>query len=99
MNRSFVKEIELPREIFGAPLRVDILHRVIHWQLACRRQGTHKVKGIDEKSGTGKKPFNQKGIVEVFRVFRVFRVVLADGVQVAVVLVRVRCVHRICAAV
>jgi large subunit ribosomal protein L4 len=35
--------------------------RVIHWQLAKRRAGTHKVKGMGEVSGTTKKPYRQKG--------------------------------------
>jgi large subunit ribosomal protein L4 len=35
--------------------------RVVHWQLAKRRAGTHKVKGMGEVSGTTKKPYKQKG--------------------------------------
>jgi large subunit ribosomal protein L4 len=35
--------------------------RVIHWQQAKRRAGTHKVKGMGEISGTTKKPYRQKG--------------------------------------
>jgi large subunit ribosomal protein L4 len=52
---------ELPDEIFGIAPRADILARVVHWQLAKRRAGTHKVKGMGEVSGTTKKPFKQKG--------------------------------------
>jgi large subunit ribosomal protein L4 len=33
----------------------------VNWQLAKRRAGTHKVKGISEVAGTGKKPYAQKG--------------------------------------
>jgi len=51
----------LPAEIFGATPRTDIMARVVHWQLAKRRAGTHKVKGMGEVSGTTKKPFKQKG--------------------------------------
>ena len=54
-------EIELPDEIFGAEPRGDILARVVHWQLAKRRAGTHKVKGMGEVQGTTKKPWRQKG--------------------------------------
>lgn len=54
-------EIELDEAVFGASLREDILHRVVNWQRATRRAGTHKTKGISEVSGTGKKPFKQKG--------------------------------------
>jgi large subunit ribosomal protein L4 len=52
---------ELPDEIFGISPRPDIIARVIHWQLAKRRSGNHKVKGMGEVSGTTRKPFKQKG--------------------------------------
>jgi large subunit ribosomal protein L4 len=52
---------ELPDEIFGASPRKDIMARVVHWQQAKRRAGTHKVKGMGEVQGTTKKPFRQKG--------------------------------------
>ncbi len=54
-------EVELPDELFGAEPRPDIMARVVHWQLARRRAGTHKVKGMGEVSGTTKKPYKQKG--------------------------------------
>ncbi len=56
-----VGSAELPDEIFAAEPRVDIIARVIHWQLAKRRAGTHKVKGMGEVSGTTRKPYKQKG--------------------------------------
>lgn len=52
---------ELPDEIFGAVPRADIMARVVHWQLAKRRGGNHKVKSLKEVSGTTKKPYRQKG--------------------------------------
>ena len=52
---------ELPDEFFGATPRVDIMARVVHWQLAKRRAGTHKTKGMGEVQGTTKKPYRQKG--------------------------------------
>ena len=54
-------EAELPDEIFATAPRADIMARVVHWQLAKRRAGTHKVKGMGEVSGTTKKPYRQKG--------------------------------------
>jgi large subunit ribosomal protein L4 len=54
-------EIELPEALFGATPRADIMARVVHWQLAKRRAGTHKTKGMGEVSGTTKKPYRQKG--------------------------------------
>ena len=52
---------ELPDDIFRIKPRADIMARVVHWQLAKRRSGTHKVKGMAEVSGTTKKPYKQKG--------------------------------------
>jgi large subunit ribosomal protein L4 len=54
-------EAELPDDLFGTAPRADIMARVVHWQLAKRRAGTHKVKGMGEVSGTTKKPYRQKG--------------------------------------
>jgi large subunit ribosomal protein L4 len=55
-------DIDLADEIFGLPVvRRDILARVINWQLAKRRAGTHKTKQVGEISGTTKKPWAQKG--------------------------------------
>ncbi len=53
--------IELNDAVFAVEVRADILHRMVHFQLNKRRAGTHKTKGISEVSGTGKKPYNQKG--------------------------------------
>lgn len=52
---------ELPDEYFGTAPRADIMARVVHWQQAKRRAGTHKVKGMGEVRGTTKKPYKQKG--------------------------------------
>src|ERR1700761_1262384 len=56
-----VGEIELDDAVFGVDVREDLLFRAINWQLAKRRSGNHKTKGISEISGTTKKPYNQKG--------------------------------------
>lgn len=53
--------IVLAGDVFDVPIRKDIIHRVVRWQLAKRQQGTHSTKRISEVSGTGKKPYNQKG--------------------------------------
>lgn len=53
--------IELADEVFGAPVREDILQRVVVWQLAKRRAGTHKTQGRSDVRGTGAKAFKQKG--------------------------------------
>ena len=54
-------EIELDDSVFGLAPRADILSRVVNWQRAKRRAGTHKVKTRGEVSGTTKKLFRQKG--------------------------------------
>lgn len=61
LENKAVGEVELDNEVFGLPVREDILHRMVHYQLNKRRAGTHKTKGISEVSGTGKKPWKQKG--------------------------------------
>jgi large subunit ribosomal protein L4 len=61
LENEEVGEIELADDIFGVPIRRDILARVVNWQLAKRRAGTHKSKGISEIQGTTKKPYRQKG--------------------------------------
>jgi len=61
LDNQEVGDIELAEEVFGLPVRADILARVVSWQLAKRRAGTHKTKGISDISGTTKKPYKQKG--------------------------------------
>ncbi|KAL8549007.1 hypothetical protein ACS0TY_008043 [Phlomoides rotata] len=51
----------LAGDVFDVPIRKDIIHRVVRWQLAKRQQGTHSTKTISEVSGTGRKPWKQKG--------------------------------------
>lgn len=54
-------EVKLHEDIFGLPNRKDILARMVNYQRAKRRAGTHKTKGLSEVSGTTKKPWKQKG--------------------------------------
>jgi large subunit ribosomal protein L4 len=56
-----VGSVELNSAVFEIPVRKEILHSIVRWQLAGRRQGTHKAKTRGEVSGGGKKPFKQKG--------------------------------------
>lgn len=60
-QKKVVGELDLPSEIFGVPVRKDILYRVVSWQLARAHSGTHKTKQIGDVSGTTKKPWRQKG--------------------------------------
>ena len=61
LDNKSVGDIELAEDVFGVPVRKDILARMVQWQLAKRRAGTHKTKGISEVQGTTKKPWRQKG--------------------------------------
>lgn len=53
--------VELPAAIFDVQTNVPLIHQVVTAQLAAARQGTHKTKGRGEVSGSGRKPFKQKG--------------------------------------
>ncbi len=54
-------QIDLKKDIFGLEARADILHRVVTWQLAKRRAGTHAVKFRGDIAGTTKRVGRQKG--------------------------------------
>lgn len=54
-------DITLDDAIFGADVNMDVLHKMVNYQLDKRRGGNHKAKERSEVSGTGKKPFRQKG--------------------------------------
>jgi large subunit ribosomal protein L4 len=54
-------EVDLNDDIFGLEPRVDLIQRVVVWQLAKRRAGTHKVLTRGEVNRTKKKLYKQKG--------------------------------------
>jgi large subunit ribosomal protein L4 len=54
-------ELELSDAVFGKEPRLDILHRVVTWQLEKRRGTARKARERSEVSRTGKKLGNQKG--------------------------------------
>lgn len=56
-----VREIGLSGRVFNAPVRPDLVHRVVHWQLAKRRAGTASTKSRGEVAGSGRKIRPQKG--------------------------------------
>ena len=61
LDNASAGTMDLPDAIFAATPRADIMARVVHWQQAKRRAGTHKTKGMGEVQGTTKKPYKQKG--------------------------------------
>ena len=61
LDNKKIKDIDLDKQIFGVELKEEIIYRMVRYQLAKKRSGNHKTKGISEISGTTKKPFKQKG--------------------------------------
>ena len=59
LENKVIKEVNLDKAIFGIEAKEDIISRMIRYQLAKKRSGNHKTKGISEISGTTKKPFKQ----------------------------------------
>ncbi len=53
--------VDFPAEIFDVQVNVPLMHQVVVAQQAAARQGTHKTKTRAERSGSGIKPFRQKG--------------------------------------
>lgn len=60
-NNKKVGSADLPDEIFGYPYKEHLIHEAVRNYLASLRRGTHKTKTRSEVSGSGKKPFRQKG--------------------------------------
>ncbi len=61
MEGEKVDAVELPAEIFEAPINVDLMHQAYVRQMANARLGTHSTKTRGEVSGGGSKPWRQKG--------------------------------------
>ena len=53
--------VELSDEVFGLEPRTDILHRMVRYQLAKRRSGTHQVQERGDVKKTTKRIGRQKG--------------------------------------
>jgi large subunit ribosomal protein L4 len=61
MEGQKVSTVELPSNIFEAPVNVDLMHQAYVRQMANARLGTHNTKGRSDVSGGGAKPWRQKG--------------------------------------
>ncbi len=61
LDGSSAGSIELNDEIFGLEPRADLIARMVRYQLAKRRAGTHAVKNRADIARTGKKMYKQKG--------------------------------------
>lgn len=61
MQGKKIRTVELPAQIFEAPINIDLMHQAFVRQMANARLGTHSTKTRGEVSGGGKKPWKQKG--------------------------------------
>ena len=61
MEGQKVRTVELPSQIFEAPVNVDLMHQAFIRQMANARLGTHDTKTKHEVAGGGRKPWKQKG--------------------------------------
>jgi len=61
MQGEQVRTVELPAEIFEAPINKALMHQALLRQQANARQGTHDTKNRGEVAGGGRKPYRQKG--------------------------------------
>lgn len=62
LNGGKESDIELSDDVFGEDIRVDIMKRMVEWQRAKKRAGTHStIETVAEISGSKKKPHPQKG--------------------------------------
>ena len=59
-NRK-VGSIDLRDEVFGGQVKVDLIHASVVRANAAERRGTHATKTRAQVSGSGKKPWRQKG--------------------------------------
>ena len=61
MEGKEVGTLDLSDAVFGVEVNEHLVHMVVVWQLANKRQGTQKAKTRSEVSGGGRKPWRQKG--------------------------------------
>ena len=61
IKKNKVGELELSDAVFNTDVKEYLIHEAVKVQLANRRAGTVSVKNRSEVSGSGKKPFKQKG--------------------------------------
>jgi large subunit ribosomal protein L4 len=61
LDNKAAGDVELNDAIFGLEPRQDLIQRVVVWQLAKRRSGTHQILTRGEINRTKKKLYKQKG--------------------------------------
>jgi large subunit ribosomal protein L4 len=61
LNNDIVGKLDLADAIFAGAINEGLMHQAVKQYLASRRSGTHKTKTRAEVTGSGKKPWRQKG--------------------------------------
>jgi large subunit ribosomal protein L4 len=61
LKNEVVGNLDLSDDVFSGPVNEGLLNDAVKQYLASQRAGTHKTKGRAEVSGSGKKPWRQKG--------------------------------------
>ena len=61
LENKVVGSVELADQVFGVAVNKDLLYHAVRHYQAGRRAGTHKVQTRGEVSGSGRKPWRQKG--------------------------------------
>ena len=61
LKNEVVGTLDLADAVFAGPINEDLMHQAVKQYLASHRAGTHKTKTRAEVSGSGKKPWRQKG--------------------------------------
>ena len=61
LKNEVVGKLDLADEVFSVPVNEGLLNDAVKQYLASQRSGTHKTKTRKEVSGSGKKPWRQKG--------------------------------------
>jgi large subunit ribosomal protein L4 len=61
LKNEVVGNLDLADAVFGGPINEGLMHLAVKQYLASLRSGTHKTKTRSEVSGSGKKPWKQKG--------------------------------------
>lgn len=56
-----LRQVDVPDDVFGVEVKDHLLHEVVRYQLARRRQGTAHTKNRSAVRGGGRKPWRQKG--------------------------------------
>jgi large subunit ribosomal protein L4 len=61
LKNETIGQLDLSDEVFAGPINEGLMHDAVKQYLASRRAGTHKTKTRAEVSGSGRKPWKQKG--------------------------------------